>query len=96
MDPPRPHLQNPMSGTTINTDAKALHIHEEDDNKEMSQSVVDRIKRKTSQVTKSGHRKLHSLSRKAKSPHDASGMCRKEIYEARGSPFVSRAEWPTR
>lgn len=72
MDPPRPPLQNPMSGTTIDTDASTLHLHEEEDNKEMSQSVVDRIIRKTSQVTKSGHRKLNSLSRRVKSPHEAS------------------------
>ena len=74
MDPPRPTLQNPLSGTTINTDPRSLHVTEVED-KEMSQSVVERLIRKTSQVTKSGHRKIHSLSRKAKSPHDASGQC---------------------
>jgi hypothetical protein len=72
MDPPRPTLQNPISGTTIDTDPRSLHLTEDGD-KEMSQSVVDRLIRKTSQVTKAGHRKIHSLSRKAKGPHDASG-----------------------
>jgi hypothetical protein len=83
MDPPRPTLQNPIPGTTINTDPSSLHVTEDGD-KDLSQSVVERLIRKTSQVTRAGHRKIHSLSRKAKSPHDASGEYPGQMTEARG------------
>ena len=63
MDPPRPPLQNPLEGTTIDTSPSTLHLHTEPDG-----SVVDRIVQKASEVKKSGHRKLHSLSLRSKSP----------------------------
>ena len=73
MDPPRPPLQNLLPGSTINTDPKTLHLPEDEDNQEMSQSLVDRIIRKTSQVTKLGHYKVNSVSHKHKGSHDVSG-----------------------
>jgi hypothetical protein len=71
MDPPRPTLQNPLKGTTIDTSPSALHLHTEHD--ESSSNVVDRLVRKASQVKKSGHRKLHSLSLRARSPKSDEG-----------------------
>jgi hypothetical protein len=71
MDTPRPTLQNPLEGTTIDTSPSTLHLHTEQD--ESSSTVVDRIVRKASQVKKSGHRKLHSLSKRGKGPKSDEG-----------------------
>ncbi|CAG7846562.1 Sterol 3-beta-glucosyltransferase; AltName: Full=Autophagy-related protein 26 [Serendipita indica DSM 11827] len=68
MEGPRPHLQNPIMGTTIDTSPKALGLVLDARDEEDSPGVVDRIIRKSSQIKKSGHRKLNSISRKAKGP----------------------------
>lgn len=65
--PPRPPLQNPLKGTTIDTAPKTLGLHGVPATAESgNSSVVDKVLRKTSQVKKSGHRKLISLSKRNK------------------------------
>ncbi|KAG8861039.1 Sterol 3-beta-glucosyltransferase [Serendipita sp. 411] len=66
---PRPPLQNPVPGTTIDTDPSTLGLRSED-HEEGNSGVVERIIRKSSQIKKSGHRKLNSLSRRNKSPQN--------------------------
>jgi hypothetical protein len=86
MDPPKPPLQNPIAGTTIDTSPEVLHLSnysntaEEggDDQDLLSLSTLDRIKRKVSLGKKSGHRKLNSLSLRSKSPQSLSGKYRRE------------------
>lgn len=73
MDPPRPSLQNPIPGTTIDTSPSTLHLQLEQQ-QGGSSTVVDKIVRKASQVKESGHRKLNSLSRRAKSPRSDEGQ----------------------
>lgn len=80
MDAPRPGLQNPIEGTTFDTDPSTLHLQE--GNEGPSSKVVDRLLRKTSQAKRSTHRKLHSLSRKSRTSQDNQGQC--------------RARWPRR
>ncbi|KAG8833095.1 Sterol 3-beta-glucosyltransferase [Serendipita sp. 399] len=68
--PPRPSLQNPLSGTTIDTDPSTLGLSLDDGGSGSSTSVVERIKQKSSQIRKSGHRKLNSLSRRNRNPQN--------------------------
>lgn len=75
MSAPPPVLQNPIVGTTINTDPANLGLARpgEDNEESTSGSVVDQVKRKASQVKKSGHKKLLSISRRTKSPTNNDG-----------------------
>jgi hypothetical protein len=79
MSAPPPLFQNPIAGTTINTDPANLGLDSpgptsgEDNEESTSGSVVEQVKRKASQVKKSGHKKLLSISRRVKSPTSNDG-----------------------
>ncbi|KAG8803230.1 Sterol 3-beta-glucosyltransferase [Serendipita sp. 398] len=92
---PRPPLQNPVPGTTIDTDPSTLGLRSED-HEEGNSGVVERIIRKSSQIKKSGHRKLNSLSRRNKSPQNENDQPNQHVEEQREDedPFQEQDSYP--